>query len=74
MNPKFVKTYFNFANITYNLRNGPILSLPPTKSTYFGTYTVLSKACLVWNRFIVSSRVGTPPPSFSGYPPLSEAN
>ena len=34
MNPKFMKTYFDFKTITYNLRDGPSLSAKPN---YFGT-------------------------------------
>ena len=33
MNPKLMKAYFNFENITYNLRNGTSLSLLPARST-----------------------------------------
>ena len=43
MNHKFMKTYFNFKNIIHNLRNGPSLSLPASKLTYFGLYSALFK-------------------------------
>ena len=32
-NPEFMWAYFTFKNITYNIRNGPLLKLPDAKST-----------------------------------------
>ena len=34
--PEFMRSYFTFKNITYNIRNGPLLKLPNVKSTYCG--------------------------------------
>ena len=39
-NPEFMWSYFTFENITYNIRNGPLLKLPNAKSTYYGINSV----------------------------------
>ena len=52
-------SYFTYNNITYNLRKGPILYLPSTHSTYYGTNSVHFRGSLIWNnlpRDIKSSR------------------
>ena len=49
LNPEFVWSYFVFKNITYSIRNGPLLRLPSTKSTSYGINSVLFRACLLWN-------------------------
>ena len=36
-------------NISYNLRKGPILYLPSTHSTYYGTNSVHFRGSLIWN-------------------------
>ena len=48
-NPEFMWSYFTFKNITYNIRNGPLLKLPNAKSTYYGINSVHFRACLLWN-------------------------
>ena len=45
-NPEFMWFYFTFKNITYNIRNGPLLKLPNAKSTYYGINSVHFRACL----------------------------
>ena len=40
---------FVFKKITYNIRKGPLLRLPPAKSTSYGISSVLFRACLLWN-------------------------
>ena len=42
-------SYFVFKNITYSIRNGPLLRLPATKSTSYGINLVLFRACLLCN-------------------------
>ena len=42
-------SYFTFKNITYNIRNGPLLKLPNAKSTYYGINSGYFRACLLWN-------------------------
>ena len=49
LNPEFMWLYFVFKNITYNIRNGPLLRLPSAKSTSKGINSVLFRACLLWN-------------------------
>ena len=41
--------YFTYNNISYNLRKGPILYLPSTHSTYYGTNFVHFRGPLIWN-------------------------
>ena len=36
-NPDSVKNYFSIKEIPYRLRNGSVLKIPPTRSTYYGT-------------------------------------
>ena len=49
LNPEFMWSYFFFKNITYNIRNGPLLRLPSAKSTSYGINSVLFRVCLLWN-------------------------
>ena len=48
-NPEFMWFYFTFKNITYNIRNGPLLKLPDAKSTYYGINSVHFRAYLLCN-------------------------
>ena len=48
LNPEFMWLYFVFKNITYSIRNGPLLRLP-AKSTSYGINSVLFTARLLWN-------------------------
>ena len=48
-NPEFMWSYFTFKNITYNIRNGPLLKLHDAKSTYYGINSIHFRACLLWN-------------------------
>ena len=58
-NPKFMWSYFAYKNITYNIRNGPLLRLPDAKSTYYGIIIDhFFRPCLLWNglpRFVKHS-------------------
>ena len=40
---------FTFENITYNIRNGPLLKRPDAKCTYYGIDSVHFRACLLRN-------------------------
>ena len=44
LNPKFKCSFF-----PYNLRKGQMLSLPPVRSTYYGTNSVHFRGSLIWN-------------------------
>ena len=42
-------SYFVFKNITYSIRNGPLLRLLAVKSSSYVINSALLKACLFWN-------------------------
>ena len=50
-NREFMWSYFTFKNITYNIRNWPLLKLPNAKSTYDSINSVYFRACLLWMVF-----------------------
>ena len=50
-NLEFMWSYFTFKNITFNIRNGPLLKLSNAKSTYYHINSVHFRACLLWNGF-----------------------
>ena len=50
VNPDFMKSYFPIKEIPYSLRNGSVLKIPPTRSTYCGTNSIHFRACLLWNK------------------------
>ena len=50
--------FFKNKEIPYNLRRGPVLSIPPASSTTYGTNSIHFRGSLIWNRlpnFIKSS-------------------
>ena len=52
-------SFFTHEEIPYNLRKGQVLSLPPARSTYYGTNSVHFRGSLIWNNlpsYIKSSR------------------
>ena len=49
LNPKFMSSFFTHEEISYNLRKGQVLSLPPARSTYYGTDSVHFRGSLIWN-------------------------
>ena len=48
--PEFIKPFFTFKEMPYNLRNGLILNLPSARTTYYGTNSIIFRACQVWNK------------------------
>ena len=59
LNPKGTGSFFTHKEVSYNLRKGQVLSLPPARSTYYGTNSVHFWASLIWNNlpsYIKSSR------------------
>ena len=46
----FLKNYFSIKEIPYSLRNGSVLKIPSTRSTYYGTNSIHFRACLLWNK------------------------
>ena len=50
VNPDFTRNYFSVKEIPYSLRNGSVLIIPSTRSTYYGTNSIHFRACLLWNK------------------------
>ena len=50
VNPDFMKDYFSIKEIPYSVRNGSVLKIPSTHSTYYGTNSIHFRACLLWNK------------------------
>ena len=50
VNSDFMKNYFSIKEIPYSLRNGSVLKIPSTLSTYYGTNSIYFRACLLWNK------------------------
>ena len=53
INPEFVWSFFKQKKLPYNFIKGPILNLPRTQSTYFGTNAVHFRGSFVWNNLKV---------------------
>ena len=49
ISPEFMWSFFKPKKLSYNLRKGPILNLPRTQSTYYGTNTIHFRGSLIWN-------------------------
>ena len=49
LSPEFIKPFLLVKKISYNLRNGHILNLPTARTKYYGTNSILFRACQVWN-------------------------
>ena len=47
VNPDFMKNYFAIKEIPYSLRNGSVLKIPSTCSTYYGTNLIHFRAYLL---------------------------
>ena len=47
--PLIIKEIFQMKDQSYNLRNNNNLQLPPSKSTTFGTNSLVFKGSLIWN-------------------------
>ena len=50
LNPQFMWSYFKYRKVPYNLRRGPVLFIPPARSTIYGTNSVHFLGSLIWNR------------------------
>ena len=64
VNPDFMKSYFPIKEIPYSLRNGSVLKIPPTRSTYYGTNSIHFRACLLWNKLPTSLKESQSLPEF----------
>ena len=49
INPEFMWSFFKPKKLSYNLRKGPILNLPKTQSTFYGTNAIHFRGSLIWN-------------------------
>ena len=49
LNPEFMWSYFKYRKVPYNLRRGPVLLIPPARSTIYGTNPVHFLGSLIWN-------------------------
>ena len=49
INPEFMWSLFKPKKLSYNLRKGPILNLPRTQSTYYGTNAIHFRSSVIWN-------------------------
>ena len=49
INPEFMWSFFKQKKLSYNLRKRPILILPRTQSTYYGTNAIHVRDSLIWN-------------------------
>ena len=59
LSPKCMCSFFTHKEVPYNLRKGQVLSLPPARSTCYGTNSVHFRGSLIWNNlpsYIKSSR------------------
>ena len=56
ISPEFMWSFFMQKKLSYNLRKGPILNLPRTQSTYYGTNAVHFRDSLVWNNLLTKSK------------------
>ena len=54
LSPEFIKPFFTVRELPYNLRKGHILNLPLARTTYYGTNSILFRACQVWNNLPLS--------------------
>ena len=53
INPEFMWSFFKPKKLSYSLRKGPILNLPKTQSTFYGTNTIHFRGSLIWNNLPV---------------------
>ena len=44
-----MKSYFPIKKIPYSLRNGSVIKIPSTRSTYYGPNSIHFRAFLLWN-------------------------
>ena len=50
LNPQFMWLYFKYREVPYNVRRGPVLFIPPAKSTIYGTNSAHFRGSLIWNK------------------------
>ena len=50
LNPQFMWSYFKYREVSYDLRRGPVLFIPPARSTTYCTNSVYFLGSLLWNK------------------------
>ena len=50
LNPQFMWLYFKYREVPYNVRRGPVLFIPPARSTIYGTNSAHFRGSLIWNK------------------------
>ena len=50
LNPQFMWPYLKYREVPYNLRWGPVLFIPPARSTTYGINYVHFLGSLIWNK------------------------
>ena len=50
LNPQFMWLYLKYREVPYNVRRGPVLFIPPAKSTIYGTNSAHFRGSLIWNK------------------------
>ena len=59
LNSQLMWSYFKYRKVPYNLRRGPVLFIPPARSTIYGTNSEHFLGSFIWNKWsnlIKSSR------------------
>ena len=59
LNPGFMWSYFKYREVPHNLRQGPVLFIPPARFTIYGTNSDHFLGSFIWNKWsnlIKSSR------------------
>ena len=57
LNPEFVWSLFNIKPVSYNLRAGIVVTLPPTHSVRYGTNSLIFRGSLAWNSLVLLNLV-----------------
>ena len=60
LNPQFMRSYFKYREVAYNLRRGPVLLIPPARSTIYGTNSVHFRGSLIWNKLPILVKYSRP--------------
>ena len=64
VNLVFTKNYFSIKEIPYSLRNGSVLKIPSTRSSYYGPNSIHFCACLLWHKLPNSLKESQSLPEF----------
>ena len=62
LSSEFIKPFFY--KVLYNLGNGHVLNLPLARTNFYGTNSILFRACQVWNKLPISIKQSQSPLEF----------